>query len=150
MLRTREEIIAALLVVLTVVIFLALAPQFFSKKSAITLNTFKPSVSAYDQKPGNKVVVATAIFSYTGYVAIYSEINGEPGAVIGVSELIDHGTNNILVEFSPSSVIREGDMLYAVLHMDNGDGNYEYPGPDEPIKNDSGNFVMAKFKIVEQ
>jgi len=31
-----------------------------------------------------------------------------------------------------------GETLYAMLHSDDGDGTYEFPGDDLPIKNEEG------------
>lgn len=82
----------------------------------------------------------------SGFVAVHSEADGKPGEVIGVSELVASGeTNNILVKLNRET--NEGEILFAILHSDNGDGTFTFPGADEPIMDENKNITMSMFKV---
>jgi len=106
------------------------------------------SVTANDQGPGESVTVARVKLVDSGYVVVHEDGGGKPGPVIGNSELLSGRNSNVLISLSRSTL--EGEVLYAMLHSDDGDGVYEFPGDDVPLKDESGNIVLSKFGLSEE
>lgn len=105
------------------------------------------SVSVNDQQPGESITVASVEFVDSGYVVIHEDKGGTPGSVIGNSDLLS-GKGNVVISLSRQSV--DGEVLYAMLHKDDGDEVYEFPGDDTPLKDESGKVVLSKFNISEK
>ena len=74
-----------------------------------------------------------------GFVVIHEDSDGEPGQIIGSSNVIRAGTSSgiaiITKELTP------GATYYAILHSDNGDGIFN-AALDAPVKDKQGNIVM--------
>ncbi|MCH8022614.1 MAG: hypothetical protein IH932_02585, partial [Thaumarchaeota archaeon] len=104
----------------------------------------KPSIAVEEQKVENDNVVVTRLFlDKPGYVVIHKVVDGKPGPVIGNSELLNGENSNVNVKVADYENENE---LIAMLHYDDGDGNYQFPGPDGPtILNEQ--IVLTKFKI---
>ena len=106
----------------------------------------KPSIAVEEQKVENDNVVVTRLFlDKPGYVVIHKVADGKPGAVIGNSGLLDGVNSNINVKVLDYENENE---LIAMLHYDDGDGNYEFPGDDNPTKVDD-KVVLQKFPLLE-
>lgn len=118
-------------------------PPETTTEVAITEN----SVTANDQGPGESVTVASVELVDSGYVVVHEDGGGKPGSVIGNSELLSGRNSDVVVSLSRSTL--EEEVLYAMLHSDDGDGVYEFPGEDAPLKDDSGVVVLSKFSISE-
>ena len=89
---------------------------------------------------GGTVRIASFALGAPGYVVVHADANGRPGPVIGRSDLIEAGTyQNVSVEIDAS---RAGDRVHPMLHIDDGDGVYEFPGADGPALN-AGQPVTA-------
>lgn len=89
---------------------------------------------------GGSVEIASLTLAEPGYVVVHANDGGKPGAVIGRTELIDAGTHeNVSVQIDPT---RAGDRVYPMLHTDDGDGVYEFPGADAPTTF-GGSVVVA-------
>jgi hypothetical protein len=90
---------------------------------------------------GSSVVIEELTLDKPGFVVIHQEADGKPGPVIGHSDLIVPGSyKNYSVGIDSTMA---GSAVYPMLHYDNGDGNYEFPGPDGPVKVDD-KVVMGK------
>ena len=99
------------------------------------------SLTVRDQPKGSGATVTIASFTLgrDGYVVVHADANGRPGPVIGQTELIEAGTyTNVPVRIDAS---RAGDRVHPMLHVDDGDGVYEFPGPDGPAT--SGGAVIV-------
>jgi len=106
----------------------------------------KPSIAVDEQKVENDNVVVTRLFlDKPGYVVIHKVDDGKPGAVIGNSGLLDRENSNINVKISDYENENE---IIAMLHYDDGDGSYEFPGDDIPTKIDD-KVVLQKFLLLE-
>ena len=104
----------------------------------------KPSITVNEQKvEGDNVVIARLFLDKPGYIVIHKVVDGKPGAVIGNSELLDGENSNINVK-----VANYENELIAMLHYDDGDGNYEFPGDDTPTKVDD-KVILKKFALLE-
>ena len=106
----------------------------------------KPSVAVDEQKVENDNVVVTRLFlDKPGYIVIHKVADGNPGAVIGNSGILNGVNSNVNVGISDYENENE---LIAMLHYDDGDGNYEFPGDDTPTTSD-GKVVLQKFILLE-
>lgn len=104
------------------------------------------SLSMQDTTPGDTVTLANVTLDDPGYIVIHADANGSPGEVIGHSDLLSEGENsNVVINLDRSS--SNGETLYAMVHNDNGDGQYEFPGADNPAVDDDGNTVMVSFTV---
>lgn len=106
----------------------------------------KDAVAVTDYSAGELVTVDSVVLSKPGYVVVHMEADGAPGAVIGNSVYLPSGqSSNVVVPLSRTST--GGEVLYAMLHTDNGDGVYAFPGDDLPTKDEGGNVVLMKFTV---
>jgi len=106
----------------------------------------KPSIAVDEQKVKNDDVVVTRLFlDKPGYVVIHKVVDGKPGPVIGNSELLDGENSNVNVKVVDYENENE---LIAMLHYDDGDSDYEFPGDDTPTKVDEA-VVLTKFLLLE-
>ncbi len=100
------------------------------------------SVLVSDGQSGDKVVVRSVEIAGPSYVVIHEDDGGKPGKVLGKSTLLSANANNITIMLDRE--IKAGETLYAMLHRDDGDGVYEFPGDDAPVKS-GGKVVLDKF-----
>lgn len=104
------------------------------------------SIAASDQSAGNTVTIDTATFTKPGYIVVHEQKGLEADKPIGQSVLYLPGTvADVSVKLNRPS--KAGETLYVMLHDDDGDGTYEFPGPDAPTQNRAGQVVIAKFVI---
>ena len=88
-------------------------------------------VQSQPKRAGDSVRINSVTLAEPGYVVVHADANGRPGPVIGRTELMDAGTHaNLNVEIDAS---RAGDRVHPMLHVDDGDGVYEFPGADGPV-----------------
>ena len=93
--------------------------------------TSVPNLVLTDQPGGDSVIITAFTLDQPGYVVVHKDNDGKPGPVIGVSELIQPGVyRNYRVDIDANEA---GAAVFPMLHYDNGDGKYEFPGPDGPV-----------------
>ena len=106
----------------------------------------KPSIAVDEQKVKDDNIVVTRLFlDNPGYVLIHKVADGKPGPVIGNSELLNGENSNVEVKVSDYENENE---LIAMLHYDDGDSDYEFPGDDTPTKVDD-KVILQKFTLLE-
>ncbi len=89
-----------------------------------------------ENKTGSFAAIARAKFTRPGYVVIYRVNSNSDSEIIGHSNLLAVGTHdNFNVQLS--SVAAREQTLVAVLHADDGDGEFEFPGSDSYLGNSS-------------
>lgn len=104
------------------------------------------SISVSDQAAGQAMTIEAVNLKESGYVVIHEDAKGSPGKVIGNSTALQAGTyNNLSINLTRAA--KEGEVLYAMLHSDDGDGTYGFPDEDFPIKDDQGKVVLQKFTV---
>ena len=89
------------------------------------------------------VNIDSATLAVTGFIAIHADNNGAPGAYVGGSKILSAGTHineTIIITTTP------GSYYFAMLHADNGNVIFEAE-KDLPIKNSSGEIIMARFQV---
>jgi len=99
-----------------------------------------------EQRPGNTVVGSMVYLAALGYLVIHEDKNGEPGAILGTSALLQAGENtNIPVTLSRAS--RDGETLHAMLHTD-ADANSSFDASiDIPVQSRLGGPIHGWFEI---
>lgn len=105
----------------------------------------KNAVAVSDYTVGKTVSVAIVLLQNPGYVMIHEDDKGNPGKIIGTSKLLPAGeSTNVVVNLTRAS--EEGEELYAMLHLDDGDGKFNATG-DTPLTDSEGNVVMMNFSV---
>lgn len=90
----------------------------------------------------NTILVNMVVTQKPGWVVIFSDQNGQPGMLLGYAAVPAGTSNDVKVTIDAAKAT---DKMIAELHMDAGKiGNFEFPGPDLPIKN-GATTVMAVF-----
>ena len=106
------------------------------------------------QAPDNgQVLLSKVVSAQAGWVVIHRD-NGSGGptvpGIIGKAQVVA-GTNTD-VRITLDSTVRNGEVLWAMLHVDDGQiGTYEFTGgdsPDQPAMED-GAIVMKSFTIAQ-
>jgi hypothetical protein len=146
------------IIIFTVIILIAITGLFalnvFLKKNMIeeqkeaeTEGEIISSIVVPEQAGGTNVFIESVTLPSGGYVVIHREDDGKSGVIIGVSEFLPAGTTTNFLMDTDEEVI-EGDSLFAMLHVDDGDGAFVFPGADVPLTDSEGNIVLTNFLIV--
>lgn len=105
------------------------------------------SLQASDQTSDGKtiVVASVTIEGAKGFIALHQDLNGGAGPTVGHSDLFPEGTTRS-VRVTADGTLTTGD-YWPMLHYDaNGNGVYEFPGPDAPVTA-NGKPVMMKIHV---
>lgn len=102
-----------------------------------------------------QLVIKTAENSNPGWLVIYTDRNGQPllGERISVPLYIEPGSHSELeVELKDNIELDDNEVLWAVLHLDNGNQIFEFvdgdeSAPDKPITDDNDEIVKDAFMI---
>ncbi len=94
--------------------------------------TFPPEVLVYDQPIiDGTISIERAISDGPGYVAVYNEVEGQPGFIIGTAALEDGLNEHIPVTLLEPAITTQ---LFARLHHDTEPGDaFNFPGQDPPV-----------------
>ncbi len=107
---------------------------------------------AVDQKAGEILLVQSVTLLTDGYVVAHATIDGAISTdTIGASVLLPAGTSlNIGVPLDEGISLTGGESIYFMLHDDNGDGEYLFPGEnaDLPTINEEGRITVALINIL--
>ena len=137
------------IVVIIGIVVVVIRNQDGGTKELTTETTQAPTNSVIvvsDQTGGSSVTIDSASLVGSGYIVIHEQKDGELGPVIGHSSLYSAGTyKNISVTLDRTST--SGETLYGMLHDDDGNGDYEFPGADTPTKNNAGEVVVLPLAI---
>ena len=111
-----------------------------------------PLVRAIDQKPYKddviieiRIYVDKATLEWPGFIAIYVDIYNKYDTLVGTSRFLEAGTHT----YVPVDLVKEyksGQLLYVVLHKDNGDAFYNLV-QDYSVKDKRGFDVADSFLI---
>ena len=116
----------------------------------LDITTLEPNAVFVDDQladPANMVVVDEVVTADGGFIAVHEDDgNGGIGGVIGVSDFIEPGrTFDVEVTLDRDAV--DGETLYAMLHSDDGNETYEFPGPDGPVTDSNGDVIAPAFVV---
>ena len=96
-----------------------------------------PNIVVSDQQLiGDQILVDAFYLDQPGYVVVHADENGEPGPVIGQTNLWEGFVQNLLVNINSTQA---GDTVHVMLHYDNGD--MEFGEGDEPVIVDNETVV---------
>ena len=85
------------------------------------------------ESDGTSIVVASVTLPSPGFIAVHSNDDGHPGAIIGHSDLLAAGTSTDVV-VTLDTPLAATDLLFPMAHIDvNGNGVYEFAPPDNVI-----------------
>lgn len=102
--------------------------------------TRQASLTVSDQVlEGNQVTIDSFYLDEPGYVVIHRDDNSSPGAVIGHSDLVSGEQEDFMVSVSGNIT----STVYPMLHYDDGDEMYEFPGDDSPVTVDGQVLVKS-------
>lgn len=94
----------------------------------------KNAIYVAEQSPGQSISVAVVRLEEPGFVVIHEDANGAPGKVLGASNLLPTGETKNLGPIGLSRATTDGETMYAMLHIDDGDDAFEATS-DKPAKN---------------
>ena len=89
---------------------------------------------------GNMVMIDSFYLDKAGYVVIHMDKEGAPGPVIGNSSILSGSKRNLKVAVDKD---KAGNKVHAMLHYDDGDETYQFPGPDAPVSVEEAVVVKA-------
>jgi hypothetical protein len=94
---------------------------------------YPPDILVYDQPFINGAITVERVISEgPGWLAIYSDQDGQPGLIIGFAALEDGLNEAIQIDLIESAVT---DQLYARLHEDTTPGDeFDFPGNDPVVR----------------
>ncbi len=113
--------------------------EMMEKEMMMMEETGQPSLLVSDQSlVDSQVVIDWLFLDKPGYIVIHMDLEGAPGPVIGNSEVLSGSMTSVWVSVD---AIQAGTGVFAMLHYDNGDAVYEFPGPDLPTVVDDSVIV---------
>lgn len=99
-----------------------------------------------EQQPGNTAKASLAYLAAPGFVVIHADNNGQPGAILGASALLQAGENtNITIPLSRAS--KDGETLHAMLHTDTDANSVFSAASDLPVQSILGGPIHGWFEI---
>lgn len=103
-------------------------------------------VSDHDYQAGIVTIEHVSLVE-SGWLVIHKDARGSPGAVLGFAQ-VAVGNNPdlpVLIDFSAAT-----PTLFAMVHVDAGAlGEYEFPGPDVPLRVEGVSFTLPFNLLVE-
>ncbi len=149
--KNKSTIVFVIIIILVVVGFFAF--NSFLKKNindttdqTQVVEELVPAIVVPKQAGGKNIFIESAVLKDGGYVVVHRNKDGQPGDVIGVSELLLPGTtDNFLMNIDEE--VKEGDSLIATIHKDNGDNVFDIT-LDSLVVDANGDPVLTKFLIV--
>jgi hypothetical protein len=102
-----------------------------------------------EQSPSNTVSVSIVRLEKPGFAVVHEDINEMPGGILGISNLIASGetADSLLITlFRPTL---DGEMIYVMLHFDNGDGIFDV-AKDKPVIDPITNEPVMMIVVISQ
>ncbi len=78
-----------------------------------------------EQAPGERVSISMVRLEKPGFVVIHEDDGGAPGKILGTSQLLSAGENQDIAQILLSRPTQDGETLYAMLHIDDGNGIFD-------------------------
>ena len=99
-----------------------------------------------DEDEADVVTIDEAEIDEPGFAVIHEDDDGEPGDVIGASDLIEEGTTSDF-DAALDRDAEDDETLHAMLHYDEA-GTEEYDGDDQPpVTDEDGDHVTDSFVV---
>ncbi len=100
-----------------------------------------------DQLPGRSVSIAVALLEKPSFVVIHEDNAGKPGKILGASGVLPAGETKNLTPITLSRATADGETLYAMLHLDDGEGTFDATKDKPALDSLSGQPVMMIFTV---
>lgn len=99
------------------------------------------------QKAGISLVIDYLEVPKASWIVIHKSDGGKPGEIIG--ELIPIAQPGIYkkIAFISRDQLVSGKEYVAMVHVDDGDVRFKFPGPDNPAKDSKGEVIMQPFTV---
>jgi hypothetical protein len=107
------------------------AKQSYPDRKSAGLIVEKNAIYVAEQVPSSTVSVALVRLEKPGFVVIHEDANDSPGKILGVSGILGAGETQNLSPIKLSRPTKDGETIYAMIHLDDGDGvfNASQDGP---------------------
>ncbi len=105
----------------------------------------RTGLSVLDQVASRTVQVSIVDVAVPTWLAIYEEIGGEPGAILGAQRVHPKERFTVVDLLRPEGLLA-GRTYFAVLIPDNGDGAFDHKSDTPPLTPDK--VTMVKFRAI--
>lgn len=78
-----------------------------------------------EQAPSRTLSVAVVRLEKPGFVVVHEDVAGAVGGILGASAVLPEGETNNLELIPLSRLTQDGETLYVMLHLDDGDGVFD-------------------------
>jgi hypothetical protein len=85
-----------------------------------------------EQAPSRTLSIALVRLEKPGFVVVHEDAAGGAGGILGASGVLPAGETNNLESIPLSRLTRDGETLYVMLHLDDGDGVFDAV-KDKPV-----------------
>lgn len=100
-----------------------------------------------EQVPSRTFAVEVVRLEKPGFVVVHEDAAGAPGGILGASGALPSGETNNLAPIPLSRLTRDGETLYAMLHLDDGDGVFD-AAKDKPALDPLGALPVMMIVTV--
>lgn len=105
-------------------------------------------IVAVSQQPGNNVIL-DVVLERPGYLIIREETNGQPGTIIGKSQLLSEGgIMSVAIALNRKTIT--GETLYASLYFEQNNNNTFEPQIDRPVFRRTGELLIDKLQVTTE
>lgn len=99
--------------------------EFHSPGDSSGLIIGKNAIYVSDQAPSQTLSVAVVRLEKPGFAAVHEDASGVPGDIVGISGILPAGETKNVPLISLSRMTQDGETLYVMLHLDDGDGVFD-------------------------
>ncbi len=146
--RTKTlSVLAIVVVVLGVAFFLQSGEKTNFSGDSSGLIVSDNTIYVAEQAPGSSMLVSVVRLEKPGFVVIHEDASGEPGKILGVSNLLPVGETENPPSIALSDATADGETVYAMLHSDNGDGKFDAANDKPVLDTVSGTPMMMVVMI---
>lgn len=140
-------IIIAVFIIGAVVLFLNKNEESILNNNSSGFVIGNNAIYVAEQEPTDTVSVWVARFEKPGFVVIHEDAAGSPGKILGISPLLLAGENKNLPPIKLSRKTTDGETIYAMLHLDNGDGKFDAANDKPALDSVGGSPVMMVVDV---
>lgn len=133
--------------VIGVIIVLIIRVAFFFRSDSSGLIISNSAIYVAEQTPGPSVSVSIARLEEPGFVVIHEDTAGAAGKILGASSLLPAGETKNLPPIMLFRATTDGETVYAMLHLDNGDNWFDAAKDKPALDSVSGTPVMMAVTI---
>lgn len=150
--RTKIFFIFAIIIAViagAVIFFRGRSEESSSTNGSAGLFISNSAIYVAEQTPGPRVSVSVVRLEKPGFVLIHEDAFGAPGKILGVSNLLPRGETKNLLPIVLSRPTRDNEIIYAMLHFDNGDGKFDASN-DKPALDSVGDAPVMMIITISK